>query len=126
MTMIHKGLVSIVMEGRRLQWRRTAAGFELAGLWPDGDERQAIARHLDDGTPMVIVLEYQTSTLSALVEECRSLPEGVSVVHQAGGVVDLEVRELDWLPHPLRQRGLDFQARARAIAFSTPVHLLPP
>lgn len=127
MSIEQRGGALVVREGvHRLRWNRSHRGFTLAGLWPEPAERDFVSRQIEASRPLLVLFDREMPVVSVLSDELDQLPPGLTVLADDRGVVDLEVPMLDWLPQPLRERGLRFAARAAATEAATPVHQLPP
>lgn len=120
--------VLVVLEGApRLRWSATGRGWLLTGLWPEPHDRDALERQLDDELPVLVVLDHAAPVVTALREELRRLPPGVTVRgSDDDDVVDLVVPLLDWLPQPLRRCGREFASQARQRIDTTRHSSLPP
>lgn len=118
--------VLVVVEGaRRLMWVRRGSGWRLAGCWPSPLERSALLTRLDQGEPLLVVVEPGSEMVPALAEEVETLPEAVRVLDRDRDVLELEVSRFDWLPAALRERGERFVAEAVATVQTTPLSALP-
>jgi hypothetical protein len=122
-----RGDVLVVLEGAgRLRWEGSGATWRLAGLWPTAADREMLDDHLDRGRPLLVVLDRGPAVVCALVEEVPRVPEGVLIRGYEGEVLDLEVPTLDWLPEPMRSRGVAFADQAALDERDMPRHAVPP
>jgi hypothetical protein len=119
--------VMIVLEGRRrLRWSIAGDGFVLTGLWPDERELAFVNRRLDEGLPLLVVLDYEPTDVPAFENEVFDLPRGLDVRRCGGDMLELRVPVLDWLPPDLRRRGLTFAGYAASTIEATRACDLPP
>jgi hypothetical protein len=127
------GSALVVFEGgRRIQWSRPAPGqWRPTGVWPDTAAAATLATRLDAGGAVLVVLSRTESTVSMLAEEFAEAPDCVRRLAPAAAApgeepVDVVVPLLDWLPEPLRRRGLELLCSGAELARRTPSALLPP
>ncbi|CAL9429178.1 hypothetical protein [Streptomyces sp. enrichment culture] len=127
------GTTLVVFEGgRRMRWSRPGPGrWRPVGVWPGAAEAAALAGYLAARGNLLVVLDRAEPTVSLLAEELAGAPAAVRRLLPATApepddpVVDVGIPALDWLPAPLRLRGLRFLARATEAAERTPALLLP-
>jgi hypothetical protein len=134
---LRSGNTTVVWEGpRRLVWRRASATrWVPTGLWPDAEQAAELAEDLGNGGRLLVVLSPSPTTVQLLAEELADAPPAVqrlagdhspaSRPGHANDPLDLEIPLLDWLPEPVRQRGIRFQAECAALLAEYPPALLP-
>lgn len=127
------GSTLVVFEGgRRILWSRPGPGrWRPTGVWPDQAAAAALAGRLEAGDTVLVVLSHTETTVSMLAEEFAAAPDCVRKLAPAAVVpgdepVDVLVPVLDWLPEPLRLRGLELLRSGAELARDTPAALLPP
>ncbi|WP_328581129.1 hypothetical protein [Streptomyces sp. NBC_00370] len=127
------GSTLVVFEGgRRIQWSRPGPGrWRPTGVWPDPAAAATLADRLEAGGTVLVVLSRTGTTVSMLAEEFAAAPDCVrklapAAVAPGDEPVDVVVPVLDWLPEPLRRRGLELLRSGAELARSTPAALLPP
>ena len=119
--------VLVIFEGRhRVTWqRRGLAHWTPVAVWPDNRQAAAVRRHLAVRQPLLVVAERPETTITVLDEQLAGAPASVLArVEGAGEVADLRLPAFDWLPTPLRERGLEFLRRGEERAARTPPPLL--
>lgn len=129
----HGGALVVFEGSRRMRWSRPAPGrWRPVGIWPGAAEAEALAEHLAARGNVLVVLDRAEHTVSLLAEELAGAPAAVRRLLPGAGpgpddlVVDVSIPALDWLPAPLRLRGIEFLVRAAEFAERTPAMLLPP
>ncbi|MET7290282.1 hypothetical protein [Streptomyces sp. NPDC005573] len=122
-------------------WNEPAVGpgrrkWIPTGLWPDEAQRALVREHLDDGRPLLVLLDEARSRLPLLREEWQSAPRrlvrdlvgtgGENLPDDGDEVVEVRLPFLDWLPQAHRERAARFLADSDAALSLTPMALLPP
>ncbi|GHG97535.1 hypothetical protein [Streptomyces rubradiris] len=118
----------VVFEGpSRVLWTPGAPGSPVpAGLWPTAADAAEVAARIARREPVLVVLEEIAATVSVWRHELDRAPaELAELAEGEGELLDLRVPALDWLPEPLRERGLAFWHRSTARAAREPAVLLP-
>ncbi|MGL5824856.1 MAG: hypothetical protein ACRCYU_08565 [Nocardioides sp.] len=120
--------VLVVHEGaHRLRWHTVAPDrWQLIGLWPDQADVDRLLSRVQRGEPVLVVLSMESPVVTVYEHEIRTHLDGFAAVEADNDIVELTVPCLEWLPEPLRARGLLFAEQANAVAASTPIALLPP
>lgn len=120
--------VLVVHEGsRRLRWHRDSPEqWRLVGLWPDRQEVDRVLHRIRRAEPVFIVLPPGSDVVTVEDHELAVPLGALTQVSADGGVLELAVPMLDWLPEPLRTRGLLFAEQSDAAVRSGPVALQPP
>jgi hypothetical protein len=121
------GEVTVVLDGpARLRWSRPGPGqWLLCGLWPSGQEKQAVLERLAAGHPLLVVLERRPATVSVYRQEVATELDRFAAVVESDALLDLALPALDWLPETLATAGRTFVARADKLVAATPTALLP-
>lgn len=114
----------IVFEGpRRILWeQRGPACWRPARMWPSPAEQDMVAEHIGRGRPLVVVVEELPCIVQVLPEELERAPlsfTGLSPL-TTDGQAAIPIPPLDWLPEPLRARGLDFASRGPEMIRANP------
>lgn len=129
--------VLIVREGTsRLRWAHERTGgpapihardWQIAGLWPDDDERRRVRARIDRGEPVLVLLDRESPRVEFPVEHVAEVPRELVVDEDpVAETVTLQVPVLDWLDPAERRRATAFEEQARRAIARTPRHLLPP
>lgn len=121
--------VLIIVEGAsRIRWvTDTSRTWSPVAFWPDGAEAAEVALHLEKRQPLLVVLDDTAVMVPVWDHELDRAPANVAALAVGeGDLLDLRVPALDWLPAPLRHRGLDFWRTSTARLAGTPTALLPP
>lgn len=120
--------VLVVHEGsRRLRWHTSSPDrWELVGLWPErGDVDSLLARiHRDE--PVLVVLPGHDVRVDVMDHEIAMPLDGFAHVSPDRGITELTLPLLEWLPEPLRSRGLLFADQATAALAGRPRGLRAP
>ena len=117
----------LVTEGdARAIWTRGAEGaWAFDHLWPDFQEHTEILRHIDAGGTVLIFVPSSLAPVRALPEELFP-----AFTDALGGVVELEVPLVDWLPAQARAQAMRFLADAPGttgpLALRSPVRVSAP
>ncbi|GGK86667.1 hypothetical protein [Mangrovihabitans endophyticus] len=107
------GCLVIVEGSARLRWRRRETGrWQMTGVWPDAVERDRVCARIDAGDPVLVILGGPVST-AVFRDECDGSAPGPDPL-------DVTVDVLDWLPGPLRARGLEFLAASSGVLAARP------
>ena len=121
------GEVTVVLDGpARLRWSHRGPGeWLLCGLWPSGEEQQALLQRLAAGHPLLVVLEQRPATVSVYRQEVATELDRFESVFESDVLLELAVPVLDWLPETLATHGRNFVACAAEMVRTTPEALLP-
>lgn len=129
----HGGTLVVFEGSRRLLWSRPSPGrWRSVGIWPGPAEAAALTARLAARRNTLVVLSHADSSVPLLAEELAEAPPCVrrlarDAAQQAdGGPYDIGIPVLDWLPEPLRRRGLEWLRAGAQLAARTPAPLLPP
>lgn len=122
------GDIMVVFDGlRRIVWRPLEAGrAAVQSIWPDEDERAAVARRLMRREPVLVVVDYECPPVSLLPEEVPLVaPSQRGRLSVDDGMPQLKVDQLDWLPAHLEQAGRRVLSAVRSRMRQVPPPLLP-
>lgn len=122
------GPVTVVREGAaRLVWSRAWVDqWRLTDLWPTPVQSAALESRIARGDRMLVVLDQAPQAIALHPEEVAMPLDRFDAVSDDGILVEIVVPQLEWLPEPLRTRGLIFADQAAEIIASTPAGLVPP
>jgi len=125
------GDVLIIFEGAaRVAWRRSGLSrWRPTGLWPNPAQRTELLDRLSSNRGVLVLLESGPPTVAMLSDEFVGAPEAIRSLAMADNQSDpvtLRIPLLDWLPEPLRARGLAFHRQAVDASRTFPRALLPP
>lgn len=120
--------VLVVHEGpRRLRWQTSAPDrWQLVGLWPEHSDVDRLIKMIQDDEPVLVVLPGADVHVDVLDHEIAMPLDGFAHVSSEGGVTELTLPVLEWLPEPLRSRGLLFADQATAALAGQPRGLRAP
>jgi hypothetical protein len=122
--------VLVVFDGpARLRWRRTGPDrWTPYVLWPDQAQAEEMNAVLGRGEPVLIVLDLRAEPVYLLAEELAAAPPEIASLVRTleGGVADLRIPRLAWLPDQLRLRGQRFLRDALDLVAATPAPLVAP
>lgn len=120
--------VLVVHEGpRRLRWHTSAPDrWQLVGLWPDRSDVDRLLARIHRDEPVLVVLPGDDVRVDVMDHEIAMPLDGFTKVSPMSGVTELTLPLLEWLPEPLRSRGLLFADQATAAMAGQPRGLLPP
>jgi hypothetical protein len=109
-------------DNSRLRWTRSGlAGWQLAPVWPEPHEREAIMEHIQrDGCVLVIVSEREIVTNAWRSEVPFATPG-----NDDGELLEIRAERFDWLPESVRRQGQRFLAEERARWARDPAVLRP-
>lgn len=124
---IEVGAIVVVFDGNaRLRWEMRANGERcLQELWPSDVDRAELLQHLESGGALLVVLERDPVVLAVYPHEIVTGLDRFETVTSMSGLVELELPVLEWMPEPLRSRGMIFVDQTDEIMRSTPEALLP-
>ncbi len=119
--------VLVVHEGvRRLRWHVSAPGrWQLVGLWPEPAAVDRLQARIRCDEPVLIVLPADDPRVDLEEHEIATTLHPFVGVASLGGLTELTVPVLDWMPEPWRSRGLHFADRSRAALAGRPAALRP-
>jgi hypothetical protein len=124
------GDVLVIFEGRRrINWhRRSRAEWVPVSVWPSTQQTQRVQRHIAVGEPVLIVVEEPEASVVVLSEQLAAAPPALAAFASEleGDVADFRIPAFDWLPGPLRERGLEFLRSNVRRAQEHPESLSPP
>jgi len=126
---MHFGDVLVVFEGRRrLTWHcQPRRAWKPLELRPTSQEAHSICCALARRQPVLVVVEGREATVPVLAKQVEDPPASIaSITAGSGDVRHLRILALDWLPDPLRRRGLAFMEANFAQARKSPAPLQPP
>lgn len=120
----------VVFDGpRRLTWRTSANGdYTPTALWPTPAQAEAVLEHLYGGGCLLVLLEQKRTSVPMYAEEAERLPAEVAAqttLTSDGVLSELHLPALNWMPGPLRERGLRFLDDSAALMSGKPDLLLP-
>ena len=124
------GDVLIIFEGAaRVAWRRSGLSrWRPTGLWPDPAQRIELLDRLSSNRGVLVLLESGPPTVAMLSDEFAGASEAIRSLAMAdnqGDPVTLRIPLMDWLPEPLRERGLAFHRQTVDASRTFPRALLP-
>jgi hypothetical protein len=124
------GSTLVVFDGpRRLTWHTAANGdYTPTALWPTPAQAEAVLDHLYSGGCLLVLLEQKRTSVPMYAEEAEQLPVEVAArttLTSDGVLSELHLPALDWMPAPLRERGLRFLDDSAALMSGRPDLLLP-
>ncbi|MHB9864600.1 hypothetical protein [Streptomyces sp. YIM S03343] len=128
--LLQTGNTLVVFDGpRRLTWHTSAGGdYTPAALWPTRAQAAHVLDHLYSGGCLLVLLEQERTSVPMYAEEAERLPDHVAeqtTLTSDGVLSELHVPALNWMPRPLRERGLRFLDDSTALIGSRPDLLLP-
>ena len=127
---LYYGDVLVVFEGRRrITWhRRGRAEWVPVSVWPNTQQATRVRRQIAVGEPVLIVVEQPEASVVVLGEQlAAATPEVAAFAGELEGeVADLVIPAFDWLPEPLRARGLEFLGENFERAQRSAESLTPP
>ncbi|MEU6283407.1 hypothetical protein [Streptomyces sp. NPDC047028] len=131
-TTLAVGNALVVFEGApRLKWQwQSLTQWTPTGLWPSPEELREITARFDRGDPVLIVLGEREAGVTVTQEEMSQAPPELRSLatfsEGTGGIGELRIPQLDWLPEDLRARGLRFFDDSDLVIARTPAPLRPP
>ncbi|HET9139275.1 hypothetical protein [Actinophytocola sp.] len=128
--MLRHGKALIVFDGpRRLIWQRIgAARWRPRRLWPNPTETAEVLDTINQGDPVLIILDRHPQPVPVLADELAAAPAAVTDLAGAltGDVADLHIPTLTWLPHSWTRHGQRFLQHAAEQLTHRPALLMPP
>ncbi|WP_405590987.1 hypothetical protein [Streptomyces sp. NBC_01190] len=121
----------MVFDGsRRLVWSASStSAYTPVALWPTPQQAAEVLDHLASGGNLLVMVEQESTTVPMYTEEAAQIPAELieRITLTSDGVLsELHLPALDWLPEPLRQRGLRFLRDTTRTMSNYPDLLLPP
>lgn len=127
---IRCGHALVVFEGSsRVHWRRDGrAEWTPLGVWPDERETALVRQQLEQRQPLLVILSGIEASVALLDDQYERAPRALAAISAevAGGLVELRIPALDWLPADLRRRGFRFLRESVQRAAATPGPLRAP
>lgn len=118
----------VIFDGpKRLAWSTTPPGqWSPISLWPTPRQAERVVDRLRAGGNVLVLMEQDQTSVPMFVEEAMRFPGRSTARMTTDGVItELHIPALDWLPGPLRDRGLRFLRETASSIRQRPDLLLP-
>lgn len=128
--LVRCGRTLVVFDGpRRLSWHASRNGdYTPTALWPSPAQAAEVLDHLYGGGCLLVLIEQRRTSVPMFAEEAERLPQDIAArttLTGDGVLSELHLPVLDWMPDPLRERGLRFLEHSAEQLLGMPDLLLP-